>query len=243
MKENAIALVTGGATGIGAEVCRQLAAGGARVVICDVNEVDGAPLAKSLGGEFLFCDVADLASVDGAVASCCDRLGVPDYAHLNAGVMTVGRYDPYLALEDVSVAQYRRILGVNLDGVFNGIKVLLPRMRENGGAITVTASIAGFGPLAIDPLYAATKAALISLVRSVAAANEGSSVRINAICPGVVETAIVPEAMSGSVPMMPPATMAAEILDLLSRGASGEIRVKLNEETPAFHVEPNTLGR
>ena len=61
----------------------------------------------------------------------------------------MGRYDPYLALEDVSVAQYRRIIGVNLDGVFNGIKVLLPRMRENGGAITVTASIAGFGPLAI----------------------------------------------------------------------------------------------
>ena len=101
----------------------------------------------------------------------------------------------------------------------------------------------GPNSLAIDPLYAATKAALISLVRSVAAANDGGSVRINAICPGVVQTAIVPEAMSGSVPMMPPATMAAEILDLLSSGASGEIRVKLNEETPAFHVEPNTLGR
>jgi NAD(P)-dependent dehydrogenase (short-subunit alcohol dehydrogenase family) len=243
VKENAIALVTGGATGIGAEVCRQLAAAGARVAICDVNEADGAPLAESLGGEFLFCDVADLASVESAVAGCCDRLGVPDYAHLNAGVMTVGRYDAYLALEDVSVEQYRRIVGVNLDGVFNGIKVLLPPMREKGGAITVTASIAGFGPLAIDPLYAATKAALISLVRSVAAANEGGSVRINAICPGVVDTAIVPDAMSGAVPMMPPSTMAAEILDLLGKAPSGEIRVKLNEETSAFHVEPNTLGR
>ena len=75
MKENAIALVTGGATGIGAEVCRQLAAAGARVAICDVNEAAGAPLAESLGGEFLLCDVADLASVEGAVAGCRDRLG------------------------------------------------------------------------------------------------------------------------------------------------------------------------
>ncbi|NIP15218.1 MAG: SDR family NAD(P)-dependent oxidoreductase [Pseudomonadales bacterium] len=243
MKENAIALVTGGATGIGAEVCRQLAGAGARVAICDVNEADGAPLAESVGGEFLFCDVADVASMEGAVVGCCERLGVPDYAHLNAGVMTVGRYDAYLALEDVSAAQYRRVIGVNVDGVFNAIKALLPRMREKGGAITVTASIAGFGPLAIDPLYAATKAALISLVRSIAAANEGSNVRINAICPGVVDTAIVPDVMSGTIPMMPPSTMAAEILDLLDRGPSGEIRVKLNEETPAFHVEPNTLGR
>lgn len=243
MKENAIALVTGGATGIGAEVCRQLAAAGARVAVCDVNEADGAALAASLSGEFLFCDVTDLASVEGAVAGCCDGLGVPDYVHLNAGVMTVGRYDAYLALEDVSLAQYRRIMGVNLDGVFNGIKVVLPLMREKGGAITVTASIAGFGPMPIDPLYGATKAALISLVRSVAAANEGSNVRINAICPGVVDTAIVPDVMSGTIPMMPPSTMAAEILDLLDNGPSGEIRVKLNEETPAFHVEPNTLGR
>ena len=127
-----IGFVTGAASGIGAEVSRQLAAAGARVAVCDLNEAAGMELARELNGEFIRCDVADYASLEAAVSRCVDSLGVPDFAHLNAGVMTVGAGESFLPIEDVSLAQYRRIMGVNLDGVFNGLKALIPHMRENG---------------------------------------------------------------------------------------------------------------
>ncbi len=267
---NRIALVTGAASGIGAEVARQLSAAGARVALCDVNETAGAALAAELGGEFIACDVSRFEAVEAlslpqpgeppkprkhpasrravsicsmkeAVEACIERLGVPDYAHLNAGIMTVPTNDAFLAIEAVSVEQYRRILSVNLDGVFHGVKALLPLMREKGGAITITASVAGFGSLAVDPLYSATKHALIGLGRSVAAANEGGSLRINVICPGVVDTAIVPDSFRGpEFGVMPPSMMAAEVVDLLTNGTNGEVRVKLKDR-PGFAVAPVDL--
>jgi NAD(P)-dependent dehydrogenase (short-subunit alcohol dehydrogenase family) len=234
--QDKIALVTGAASGIGAEVARQLAAEGARVALLDINETAGAGVAAEVGGQFIACNVADARSFDDAVAVCVDRLGVPQYAHLNAGVMTVGASETFLPLEDVTLDQYRRIVGVNLDGVFNGLKALLPRMRENGGAITATASIAGLGPLAIDPLYGATKHAVIGLVRAVAAANEGGNLRVNCICPGGVDTAIVPDALRASgIDAMPPSVLAAEVVDLLKQGSNGEVRVKLADR-PAYVV-------
>ncbi|MDP6970831.1 MAG: SDR family oxidoreductase [Pseudomonadales bacterium] len=240
--KDSIALVTGAATGIGEAVSRQLTKARARVAVCDVDETAGAALAEELGSEFILCDVSDFTSINNAVATCVESLGVPAFAHLNAGVMTVGSDDEYLAIEDVPLENYRRIMGVNFGGVFHGLKALLPIMRENGGAITVTASIAGFPPIPIDPLYGATKAALISLVRSIAAANEGSNIRINAVCPGVVDTAIVPGAMRGNTEMMPASTLAAEIVDLLNNGVNGEIRVKLAQDKPAFAVAPVDLS-
>jgi len=238
-----IALVTGAASGIGAAVARQLAGEGTRVALLDINEAAGAAMAAELGGEFIPCNVSDYDNFDGAIAACVDRLGAPDYAHLNAGVMTVGADEPFLALEDVSLGQFRRIVGVNFDGVFNGLKALLPRMRENGGAITATASVAGLGPLPFDPLYGATKHAVVGLVRAVAAANEGSNVRINCICPGGVDTAIIPDALkAGGFNAMAPAVMAAEVVDLLKQGPNGEIRVKLSEDAPAYGVPAMELG-
>ena len=238
-----IGLVTGAASGIGAAVATQLAAAGVRVAVCDINEAAGTVVAAELGGEFIPCNVADFDSFDSAVAACVDRLGVPDYAHLNAGVMTVCADEPFLALEDVTLEQYRRIIGVNLDGVFNGLKALLPRMREQGGGITATASIAGLGPLPFDPLYGTTKHAVVGLVRAVAAANEGSGLRINCICPGGVDTAIIPDALkAGGFNAMAPSVMAAEVVDLLTEGPNGEIRVKLAADQPAFAVEAMALG-
>ena len=131
------------------------------MAVCDINERVGRATASEVGGEFIACDVTRFESVVQAVNSCVGRMGVPDYAHLNAGIMTVPTGEPFLAIEDVSVEQYRRIIGVNLDGVFFGIKALLPGMREKGGAITITASVAAFGMLSIDPLYSATKHALV----------------------------------------------------------------------------------
>lgn len=235
-----VALVTGAATGIGAATARQLAKRGLRVAVCDVNVPAGQALADEIGGLFIQCDVTQPDSVENAVATCVSQLGVPELAHLNAGIMTVPTGDPYLAIEDVSLEQYRRILGVNLDGVFYGTKALLPKMKAaNGGAITITASIAGLGILPVDPLYAATKYGLIGFTRGVAGANEGGNVRINAICPGVVDTAIVPDDFRGPG-ILSPDTLATEVVSLLTSGANGEIRVKMSEN-PAFPVLPTEL--
>lgn len=241
--QDKIGFVTGAASGIGAAVARQLTANGARVALCDLDVAAGTQLAEELGGEFIACDVSDYASVESAVERCIATLGVPDYAHLNAGVMSVGLGDAFLPIQDITLAQYRRIMGVNLDGVFNGLKALIPHMQERGGGITVTASIAGLNGLPFDPLYATTKHAVVGLVRSVAGANASTKLRVNAICPGGVDTNIIPDALrgDGTFSMMTPATLAAEVVELLSHGANGEIRVKLIDQ-PAFSVEAADLA-
>ena len=241
--EHPIALITGAATGIGAAVATQLASQGVRVVLCDVNEAAGIPLAEALGGLFVECDVTRLDSVARAVARCEQEWGVPTYAHLNAGIMTVPAGDAYLALEDLSQAQYRGIVGVNLDGVFHGLKALLPSMRRAGGCITLTASTAGLSAVPVDPMYTATKYAVIGLGRAVAGANAESSVRINVMCPGVTDTAIVPEDFrKPEYGVMPADMMAMEIVDLLMHGKNGEVRVKNAADKPAFAVRPPDLG-
>ena len=237
-----VALVTGAASGIGEAVARQLAAAGAKVAVCDVNVAAGQAVADEIDGLFIECNVADFDSVSGAVQRCVEQLGVPDVAHLNAGVMTVPNDAPYLAIEEVSLAQYRRRISINLDGVFYGFKTLIPIMKERGGVITVTASIAGFSAMDIDPLYGLSKSGLIGFVRGVGAANAESGLRINAICPGVVDTQIVPTAFRDAGQTgMPPSAMAAEILDLMENGGAGEIRVKLSEALPGFAVELQDL--
>ena len=239
-----VLFVTGGATGIGAAVATLAAEKGCTVAICDVNENAGSALAEQLGGRFIHCDVTDLRSVENAVDECVSALGVPRYAHLNAGIMTVPTGDPYLAIEEVSEVQYKRIVGVNLDGVFHGAKTLIPKIREAGGAITITASTAGLSVVPVDPMYTATKYALVGFGRAVAAANEGSNLRINVICPGVTNTQIVPDEFKApQFNMMPAEVMAAEVVDLLQHGANGEIRVKVATDIPAFTAEvPNLRG-
>ncbi len=238
-----VALVTGGASGIGAEVCRKLAAAGARVALLDVDEGRGGALADAIGARFIRCNVADPDDWRAAVAACMEQLGVPDYAHLNAGVMSVGAEQPFVAIDELPLASYRRIVGVNLDGVVFGLQALMPRMRSRGGAITVTASLVGLVPLPIDPMYSATKHALVGLVRSVAAAAPESELRINAICPGGVDTPIVPGALrSGGMAMMPVSILADEVLDLLERGATGEIRLRVDAAEPAQVVPAPQFG-
>jgi len=241
--KNKVAVLTGAASGIGAEVARQFAAAGGRPVILDVDAARGEPLAAELGGQFIRCNVADRDDWKRAVQTLVEAGHVPDYAHLNAGVMSQGADQPFMAIEDLPLDNYRRIVSVNLDGVVFGLQALLPHMRSRGGAICVTASLVGLVPLPIDPMYSTTKHALVGLVRSVAAANEDPALRINAICPGGVDTAIVPSALrEGGMDMMSTATLAGEVMDLLRQGPNGEIRVRLGEDAPGFAVPVPELG-
>ena len=241
---NEIVLITGGSTGIGAAVANLAASEGARVAICDVNQSEGELLATSTGGRFYYCDVSQSESVSSAVQKCVSEIGVPKYVHLNAGIMTVPTGQPFLPIEEVAEEQYRKIVGVNLDGVYHGTKHLIPLMREAGGTITITASIAGLSNAPIDPMYTATKYAVIGFGRAVAAANEGSSINVNVICPGVVDTGIVPEEFKApEFRMMASAVMAKEVIELLKTGANGEVRAKVSEDEPAFTVDaPDLVG-
>lgn len=236
-------LVTGAASGIGAAVCRALFTAGARPVLLDVDEARGGVLASELDAPFIRCDVSDRSAWFRAVAQCVDTIGVPDDVHLNAGIMSVPADAPFVPLEALPEENYRRIVDVNLGGVVYGLQALVPHMRERQGTICVTASLAGLVALPVDPMYSATKHALVGLVRSLAAAWAESPLRINAICPGGVDTAIVPAALRDSgLPVMAVEVLAREVIDLLSAGDNGEIRLRAAEDAPAVSVPAPQVG-
>jgi NAD(P)-dependent dehydrogenase (short-subunit alcohol dehydrogenase family) len=153
------ALVTGGASGIGAAIVARLEAEGYEVHVLD--------LATGF-------DVTDAAAWE----------DIPDVqlACLNAGVITGSSN-----IVDLTDEQYRRILGVNVDGVVFGTRALARRMQP-GSAIVATASLAGLTGVAADPVYALTKHAVVGFVRSVAPQLEAKRIKFNAVCPGFADT-------------------------------------------------------
>ncbi len=236
-----VGLVTGASSGIGASVAELLRERGAQVVLADVSVDAGKALAERVGGHFIECDVASPESWQQLIERCLAEVGVPDFVHLNAGIMTVRPDAAFKPIDGVSLESYRRIMSINLDGVFFGLHGLLPHMRSRGGGITVTSSVAGLIGVGSDPIYSATKHALVGLVRSVAESLEGSPLRVNAICPGAVNTHITPDAMKTAFRTMPARVMAEEVVDLLVNGASGEIRAKVTEHASPIKIEPLTF--
>jgi NAD(P)-dependent dehydrogenase (short-subunit alcohol dehydrogenase family) len=224
--EGKVALVTGGASGVGAAVVRRLAGEGASVVVVDVDAGRGEPLAAEVGGRFVATDVGDPAAWNRAVGTAVDELGGLDLVHLNAGIPT-GEY-PVL-VEDVTDAQYRRVMGVNLDGVFFGIRACVPAISaRGGGAIVATSSLAGIAPLPQDPVYAATKHAVIGLVRSLAGPLAEHRITINTICPGGIDTPLLDTTGSRETmreagrPLMDPDVCAQVVADLMSGDETGQ---------------------
>ena len=224
--EGRVAIVTGGASGLGAAVVRRLAGAGASVLIVDVDAGRGEPLAAETGGRFVAADVGDPTAWPRVVGTAVDDLGGLDYVHLNAGIPT-GAYP--VAIEDVSDAQYRRVMGVNIDGVFFGVRACVPVMSEaGGGAIVVTSSLAGLIPLPQDPVYGATKHAVIGLVRSLAAPLEQHSITINAICPGGIDTPLLEvarardEMRDAGRQLMDPAFAAEVVADVMLGDETGQ---------------------
>ncbi|MFD7660837.1 SDR family NAD(P)-dependent oxidoreductase [Actinosynnema sp. NPDC059797] len=182
--EGRVALVTGAANGIGAAVARRLAVGGARVVVADVDAEAGAVLAEEVGGRFVRCDVREADDSRTAVEVAVAEFGGLDIACLNAGVVTAGG--------EFDVEHYRRVVTTNLDGVVYGVQAALPALRaRGGGSVVAVASMAGLVPMPFDPVYGATKAAVVNYVRSLAPLHAHEGIRINALCPGFAETPII----------------------------------------------------
>lgn len=226
-----IALVTGGASGIGLASARHLAGAGAEVIVADIDLPSAEKAAADIGGRAREMDVV---SLDQWRALAADE---PDItiAHLNAGVVTGG----FQGIDGLTDEAYRRIMGVNVDGVVNGFRVLGDSMAAAGGGdIVVTASIAGIIPFPQDPIYTMTKHAVLGLARSLAPLFAGKGIRVNAICPGIVETPLVGDDViallrNAGFPLIQPPDVAEAVFQAVTSGASGE----------AWVIQPGLLER
>jgi NAD(P)-dependent dehydrogenase (short-subunit alcohol dehydrogenase family) len=218
-----VALVTGGASGIGLATARRFSAEGAAVVIADLSADAGERAAKEVDGRFVRLDVADSAAWSAVVAELEKAYGGVDVAHLNAGVVT-GEAN----IDALTDQQYRRIMGANVDGVVFGARAVVPAMaRRGGGAIVATASLAGLISFPPDPIYTLTKHAVVGLVRSLAPQLEARSITINCVCPGIVDTPLVGEdskAMltAAGFPVIDPGDIAAAVLACVTGTRTGQ---------------------
>jgi len=191
-----VAVITGGASGIGAAAVRLFVEEGCRVVIADVQDDKGTRLADELGksSAYLHADVSRESDVSGAIAHAVSRFGRLDCLYNNAGLGGVSG-----PIAEIPVDGYDQTMGVLLRGVFLGMKHAAPIMTQQGsGSIISTASVAGlqagYGP----HIYSAAKAAVVHLTRSVAMELGESGVRVNCICPGGIATPIFGEALGVS---------------------------------------------
>jgi NAD(P)-dependent dehydrogenase (short-subunit alcohol dehydrogenase family) len=216
------ALITGGASGFGAEVARQLARRGDDVVLLDVDDDGGKRVADELGGTFLHCDVSDFDQVMTTTAEAEKAYGGIDLFFLNAGIATSCGVD-----EDFDLATYRKAMGINMDGVVFGVHAALPVLRRRGGgSIVCTASMAGLTAVPFDPIYGANKHGVVGLVRALGPSLAPQNITVNAFCPGFAETKIIgpiKEILQQSgVPIIPVETAGEAVLKAFDDGETGQ---------------------
>ncbi len=204
------ALVTGGASGIGAAIVERLEDDGAQVTVLDL--ADGF-------------DVSD--------AAAWESVGAVELACLNAGIVT--------GLEDVrelSDDAYRRMVATNVDGVVFGVR-RMARVMAEGSAIVVTASLAGLTTMATDPIYAGTKHFVVGFMRSVAPQLSERGIRINAVCPAIVDTpmlgAMRDRVREAGIDLLTAEEIADAVLTAAQDGSTGQAWTCLPGRAPAKH--------
>jgi len=219
--DGTVALVTGAASGIGAATAARLAEEGATVVVADRQVGAGEKVAADIGGRFVALDVTDPTAWTTAVDELLAKEGRLDIVHLNAGVMT-GEGD----LRSLTDAQLDRVLGVNVQGVVYGARAAARAMAGTGGGIVATASVAGLIGWSADPVYTLSKHAVVGLVRALDPQLAALGISINAVCPGIVDTAMLGAEMKtvlegAGVPIIPPSQIADGVLHALRSGETG----------------------
>ena len=188
-----VAIVTGGASGIGAATVRRFAAEGARVICADVDDERGERLAAEVGARVAYrhTDVSSLADIEATVAFAVERFGGLDVMHNNAvwsGGGYVGELDPEI---------WDRSLAVMLNGVFYGMRAAIPALlAQGGGSLITTASVEAFFGEIMSAPYNTAKAGVVNLTRTVAMEYGRRKIRANCICPGVVDTPLFARVLS-----------------------------------------------
>ena len=228
MTTQKVAVLTGGASGIGAATCARLLADGFTLAVCDVD-ADGATAAAGPGGLGREVDVADEEAVDAFVAEVVERFGRIDVLVNNAGIS--GSREATI-LHVTPVDEWDRVVGVNVRGPFLFARAVLPQMiRQRSGHVITLASVAGQVAFPGRAAYTASKGAALMLAKSIAVDYADLGIRSNAVCPGMAYTAMtswrldVPElreAIDTKIPMGRVA-QADEIADLVALLASDRL--------------------
>ncbi len=201
MLEGKVILVTGGSTGIGRATSVILGREGATIVIADLQDADGAQtvgMVEAAGGkaEYRHVDVADYDQVSTLVADIARRHGALDGAFNNAGIE-----GPTAKILDYSLADWQRVIQVNLTGVFICMKCEVEQMvkQGRGGSIVSTASAAGLIGIPGACSYNASKHGVVGLTKTVALEYASRNIRVNAVCPGFIETPMLNRVTEASV--------------------------------------------
>jgi len=225
------AVVTGGASGLGAATARALAKAGAKVAVLDVNEAAARAIASEIGGIAVLCDVSDARSADAAIAKAREAHGAARIAVNCAGIgpaaRIVGKEGP------LELDQFRRVIEINLIGTFNILRLtaadmikLEPLGDGERGVIVSTASVAAFEGQIGQAAYAASKGGIVSLALPAAREFARSGIRVNTIAPGLFATPLllgmpqnVQDSLAASVPFPSrfgkPEEYAATILHII----------------------------
>ncbi len=200
-----VAIVTGAASGFGEGIARRYAAEGARVVVADLNDQLGRKVAEEIGGAYVHADVGEREDVSAMVGTAVERYGRLDLLVNNAGITHVNR--PML---EVKEDEFDRIFRVNVKSIYLAALEAVPRMREQGGGCIInTASTAGLRPRPGLTWYNASKGAVVTMTKSMAAELGPDNIRVNALCPVAGHTPLLPsflgansrEAFEATVPL------------------------------------------
>jgi NAD(P)-dependent dehydrogenase (short-subunit alcohol dehydrogenase family) len=189
--EGKVAVVTGGCSGIGLATVQRFAAEGARVVIGDIDDVNGSRIAEQLGGAFVHCDVTNPGQVETLFRTAKEKFGSVDIAFNNAGISPPE--DDSILTTDLDA--WRKVQEVNLTSVYLCCKAVLPYMLEQkkGSIINTASFVAVMGAATSQISYTASKGGVLSMSRELGVQFAREGVRVNALCPGPVNTPLLQE--------------------------------------------------